>query len=146
MLTARVRPGSPTYEGAPVSGAVSTLTRDRARPCAGLVTDLVTRCGQGDEAALAALFDLFHPVASSLAITDVPERDVTDVVLAAFSRIWRRAGEFDPGVQSAISWVLGELSASVENDASSSPRTSTRPSRLALSAPGGTHLEAPVAG
>jgi len=90
-------------------GTGSILDATEPRGCRGLVRDLVTRCGGGDEAALATLFDLFHPVASALALAHLPERPVTDAVLEAFRRIWRRAGTYEPDSQNAVAWVLEEL-------------------------------------
>jgi RNA polymerase sigma-70 factor (ECF subfamily) len=81
------------------------------------VTDLVVRCGHGDDSALAELYELFHPLVGSLAVRQVPEREVTAVVLDAFSSVWRRAGSFQPAVGSAVAWVLMELSAAVRAQA-----------------------------
>ena len=90
-----------------------TLAPDDSGAWRGLVTDLVVRCGQGDDSALAELYELFHPLVGSLAVREAPDREVTAVVLDAFSRVWRRAGTFQPSVGSAVAWVLMELSAAV---------------------------------
>lgn len=132
----------------------STLVPDRERDCDDLVTELLVRCGKGDETALAALFDLFHPVASSLAVAHAADREVTDVVHAAFSRLWRRAAAFDPAAQNGISWTYAELSTAVASHAGSrsagrrsdvapakSPRAAERvPSRFARARPSALEL------
>ena len=67
-------------------------------PCDhGFLTDLVLRCGRGDPAALARLFDLFYaPVAAEVA-NRVPRDDVEPVVTEVFAQLWRQAPEFVPG-------------------------------------------------
>lgn len=87
-----------------------TLVNDltlRAQPCQyGFITDLVLRCGQGDDTALAELFDLFYvPVTDTLARA-VPGPQVAEAVKDVFVNLWRRAPLFRPEQQSAVSWVM----------------------------------------
>ncbi|MDX6325449.1 MAG: hypothetical protein QOK15_1803 [Nocardioidaceae bacterium] len=103
-------------------GPWSPLAPGDGRPCHGFVTDLVVRCGQGDDAALALLFDLFHPLVGSLAVAHAPDHEVTDVVLEAFTRVWQRAPTFRPDAHNAVAWVCSELSSSVAGRAAVSRR------------------------
>jgi hypothetical protein len=91
----------------------STSGRVEPRPCHGFLTELVVRCGEGDDVAMASIYELFHPLVSSVAVSEVPHADVTQVVLDAFTRVWRRAGAFRPAVDGALAWLLGELSLAV---------------------------------
>jgi RNA polymerase sigma-70 factor (ECF subfamily) len=93
-----------------------TMTHSDPGSSGALVTDLVVRCGRGDDSALAELYELFHPMVGSLAVAQAPDREVTDVVLDAFSRLWRRASTFQPAVGSAVAWVLMELAAAVSGE------------------------------
>ncbi len=76
-------------------------------PCDhGFLTELVLRCGRGDPAALARLFDLFYaPVAAEVA-NRVPRDDVEHVVAEVFAQLWRQAPEFVPGRARAVGWVM----------------------------------------
>ena len=68
---------------------------------------LVARCAQGDETALAELYDRFGRAAYALALRIV--RDATqaeDVVQEAFLDLWRTAGRFDPSRSRPASYLL----------------------------------------
>jgi DNA-directed RNA polymerase specialized sigma24 family protein len=101
-------------------------------------------CAKGDDAALATLFDVLHPLVGSLAVAHAPDREVTDVVLHAFTRIWQHAHAFQPDAENAVSWVLGELSSSIaEHAADTRPRPAPRVRRAKPSVPAG-EFQAPV--
>jgi RNA polymerase sigma-70 factor (ECF subfamily) len=89
------------------------MTLADARSCPGFVSDLLVRCGGGDDSALAALFELFHPVVSAIAVAETPDQEVTDVVLAAFTRVWRRAALFDPSASTGVAWMFREMATAV---------------------------------
>lgn len=91
-----------------MSGKVAYLHRIDGRP--GEMTDeaLVAACGQGDRAALGALFDRHHRTVyrflARLAGTD--ERDLDDLVQATFVEVLRSSSKF--GGKSAVrTWILG---------------------------------------
>ena len=80
--------------------------------CHGFITDLVLRCGRGEEAALAKLFDLTYFLVSSIVRRDAePSPGIDDKVVAAFVRIW----QYSPVVRA-------------RDDVRCSPGSSTRPS------------------
>jgi RNA polymerase sigma-70 factor (ECF subfamily) len=68
---------------------------------------LVARCADGDEGALAELYDRFGRAAYGLALRIV--RDATqaeDVVQEAFMDLWRSAARFDPSRSRPASYLL----------------------------------------
>jgi hypothetical protein len=79
----------------------------RAQPCQyGFISELVIRCGRGDDTALAQLFNLFYePVAGTIAST-TPGPQVAAAVKDVFVTLWRRAPHYQPGQQRAVSWVM----------------------------------------
>lgn len=94
----------PALSPAPIHAAAAPLP-----PCRhGFVTDLLLRCGRGEAAALARLFDLFYrPVRVAVAVRVSPER--SDAATAeVFVRIWRRAPGYRPSAGSAVSWIMQE--------------------------------------
>jgi hypothetical protein len=79
--------------------------------CPGFITELLLRCGRGDEVALGRLFDLFYaPVAATVGRPGHPET-VEELVHAAFVRVWRHAPTFVPGVQEPVEWVMEQATA-----------------------------------
>lgn len=100
-------------------------TRPRASAdCPGFITDLILRCGRGDEAALERLFDLLHAPVSAVLPLDRPEaRD--DLVLEVFRRVWRHAPTFVPGEQGAVAWALQHAAAVAQSVMVTSPAVTT---------------------
>ena len=93
----------PDRSRAPLQRA-STLPAMEAAPSDVL---LVARCAQGDEGALAELYDRFGRAAYALALRIV--RDATqaeDVVQEAFLDLWRTAARFDPSRSRPASYLL----------------------------------------
>ncbi|RYC14868.1 hypothetical protein [Nocardioides zhouii] len=78
-----------------------------ADQCQGFVTELVLRCGRGDEAALAELFDLtYFLVVATLRGDPSSFAGADEDVIDAYRRIWRRSVLFVPSKQGVVAWVL----------------------------------------
>jgi RNA polymerase sigma-70 factor, ECF subfamily len=68
---------------------------------------LVARCADGDEGALAELYDLFGRAAYALALRIVRDASqAEDVVQEAFLDLWRGAARFDPSRSRPASYLL----------------------------------------
>lgn len=96
---------------------MSTLGETVARPpdgCAGFVTELLLRCGRGDEAALGRLFDLFYSLVSALLRRHGHAGLDEQQVIEAFTRLWQQAPTFEPGAQNPVEWVMDQVSAMAE--------------------------------
>lgn len=79
------------------------------RRCRGFITELVVRCGRGDEPALGRLLDLFYaPLLASTARQGRPTLS-EDLVSEAFVRLWRAAPSFTPGQRCVVDWVMDHL-------------------------------------
>lgn len=82
--------------------------------CPGFVTALVLRCGQGDQAALLALVELFYaPVRARIAGARSGD-EVDELVSRAFVHIWQRASSYEPRRQPGpVAWILTEAASTV---------------------------------
>jgi DNA-directed RNA polymerase specialized sigma24 family protein len=75
--------------------------------CHGFISELVLRCGEGDETALAELFDLtYFAVASVVRREAMASSGIDDEVVAAFVRIWRHSPTFQPAKRTVLSWIF----------------------------------------
>jgi RNA polymerase sigma-70 factor, ECF subfamily len=89
---------------------MSTSMPDVSEPCQGLITNLVLRCGQGDEAALGSLFDLtFFLVAAAVDRGTLSATGVDDEVVEVFRRIWGRSADYEPTERGVLAWVLDQV-------------------------------------
>lgn len=80
-----------------------------ADQCQGFITNLVVRCGQGDEAALGELFDLtFVLVAAAVNRGAISSSGVDDEVVEAFRRIWSRSSCYQPTERGVLAWVFDQ--------------------------------------
>jgi RNA polymerase sigma-70 factor (ECF subfamily) len=67
----------------------------------------VARASQGDETALATLYDLHSRAVYSLALRIVhDEADAEDVLLDVFDQAWRQAGRYDARRGTVAGWLL----------------------------------------
>jgi RNA polymerase sigma-70 factor, ECF subfamily len=67
----------------------------------------VARASQGDETALATLYDLHARAVYSLALRIVgDEADAEDVLLDVFDQAWRQAGRYDARRGTVAAWLL----------------------------------------
>ena len=81
----------------PNPGPVSSVPADR---------DLVVRAAQGDEGAIALLYDRYSTVVYTVAYRIVGERaDADEVVVEAFAQAWREASRFAPDRGSVAAWL-----------------------------------------
>lgn len=82
-----------------------------ADPCPGIISDLVLRCARGDEAAMGRLFDVVFPLILAIVVRGAAASSTTDdQVVEAFTRIWRRATEYDPATP-VVAWLVDQAAA-----------------------------------
>lgn len=68
--------------------------------------DLVARAADGDQQAVASLYDRYGPVLYAVAYRVVGQRaDAEDVVIEVFAQAWREAQRFEPGRGSVAGWL-----------------------------------------
>ena len=68
---------------------------------------LVRRMANGDEQALGALYDRWHPLVHAVVLRILRQReDVEDVVEEAFWQAWRQAARFETARGSVQTWLL----------------------------------------
>lgn len=78
-------------------------------PCQGFLTQLVLRCGAGDEAALGELFDLTYFLVAGLVNPGLLTSTGADQqVIEAFRRIWRGSAAYEPTEQGVLAWVFDQ--------------------------------------
>ena len=79
----------------------------RAEPSQIADDDLLRAISQGDESALAALYDRYRLILFSLILRILHDRqEAEDVLQEAFLQVWRRAGDFDPARGRAFTWLV----------------------------------------
>ena len=79
--------------------------------CVGFITDLVVRCGRGEEAALLRLFDLFHRAVSEAIRAGSPAAPLDEQILRVFVGVWEHAPRFVPGEVGPVDWVMEQVGA-----------------------------------
>jgi hypothetical protein len=105
---------------------VSTPHLAGSTHCPGFVTDLVVRCGRGDETALARLFALFYAPVSAAVRKRATGRAAEELTAKVFVRLWRHAPTYQPGDQSPVDWVMSHvphIMSSLSPDADMLPRS-----------------------
>jgi len=71
------------------------------------LADTLRRCGRGDEAAFAALYDETSPRIHGLVRRIVRDRAQSEeVTQEVYLEVWRQAARFDPARGSALSWLM----------------------------------------
>jgi len=69
---------------------------------------LITRVAQGDEQALAILYDRYAATVVGIALKIVQQREIAeDVAQEAFWRVWQRAKTFDGARGNFAPWLFG---------------------------------------
>lgn len=72
-----------------------------------MLAALLRRCGRGDEAAFAELYDLTSPRVFGMVLRVMRDRSQSEeVTQEVFLEIWRTASRFDASKGSAVSWLL----------------------------------------
>ncbi len=97
------------------SNAVSIATAVETRPCAhGFITELLLRCGRGDEVALGELFDLFHDLVSTVVARRVPPDRLESTVADVFVQLWRETPLYRVEGGSPVAWIMAHASVTLE--------------------------------
>jgi len=79
----------------------------RAEPSQIADDDLLRAISQGDESALAALYDRYRLILFSLILRILHDRsEAEDVLQEAFLQVWRRASDFDRERGRAFTWLV----------------------------------------
>jgi RNA polymerase sigma-70 factor (ECF subfamily) len=70
------------------------------------LADLIRATAAGDRAAFAELYRLTSPQLFGVALRILRQRDrAEDVLQESFVAVWRRAGDYDSGKGSAMTWL-----------------------------------------
>jgi RNA polymerase sigma-70 factor (ECF subfamily) len=68
---------------------------------------LIGRCAQGDQTALAALYDTTAAQVNGLALRILSDREAAEEVTAdVYLQVWRTAGSYDPERGVPLAWIL----------------------------------------
>lgn len=69
--------------------------------------DIVRRVAEGDQTAIAALYDRHRRVVFALALRVLRDRgEAEEVLVDVFLQVWRIASRFDPGRGSVSAWLM----------------------------------------
>jgi RNA polymerase sigma-70 factor (ECF subfamily) len=69
--------------------------------------ELLQAVSQGDESALAALYDRYRLILFGLILRILHDRqEAEDVLQEVFLQVWRRASDFDPARGRAFTWLV----------------------------------------
>lgn len=75
----------------------------------GFVSDLLVRCGRGDQGALGMLFDLLAPVVTAAVSMSVDGALVGDCVRDVFVELWLDAPGYGAAPVSAVQWIMDRV-------------------------------------
>ena len=87
----------------------------------GLISDLLLRCGQGDEAAFAAIWDTFYSVVRAAVAVHAAPDEVDEAVQRAFVSIWHNSPSYRPGGATAVEWIMGQVVPAADTAISATP-------------------------
>lgn len=105
--------------------------------------DLVRRMAAGDESAVSILYDRYGAVLYAVTYRIVGQRaDVEEVVMEAFTQIWRDATRFEAGRGSVVAW----LTMICRSRALDHVRSRSRREKLNTSAAGESGSQVPAMG
>lgn len=90
----------------------STLqpTKRESDRCYGRITDLLIRCGQGEEDALGRLFDVFYRLVLAAVGPQGSVEATEDRVVRVFVHLWQVAPSYDRAEQPPVTWVMHQVS------------------------------------
>ena len=69
-------------------------------------TDLVRRVAEGDETALASLYDRFSGLLLAMIRKILGDLEAEDVLQDAFVQVWNQASRYDPKRSSVSTWLV----------------------------------------
>ncbi len=101
------------FDERPVTGRTSPTSADilaAGGPGTDEFAGLIRRCALGERAGLRALYGLAAPMMLGLAVRMLGDRRLgEEAVQDCFVQVWRNAAQFDPGLGSGRSWMIGIL-------------------------------------
>jgi RNA polymerase sigma-70 factor, ECF subfamily len=81
--------------------------KTRQRGEGDVLTALLARIAQGDDAALAELYDITSPLILGLALRIVRDRSAAEeITLEVYTRVWHQPAAFNPARGPVLSWIL----------------------------------------
>ncbi len=107
------------------ASAANRVSVDRAGASVALCT-LLARIANGDQEAVAVLYDLTSSTVNALAMRILrnPE-DAEEIVLEVYTKVWRIADRFDPARGSPLAWLIAMARSAALDRLRSRGRTAT---------------------
>lgn len=120
-----------------VIGPLDVPTDERlatpAAPVGPSDVELLRTIGQGGESAFRELWARYGRAVFGVCQAELRDAGAAeDATQEAFLRIWRRAGQFDPGRGAAPAWILTVARNSARNVARATPRLEQAPAEIGV--------------
>ncbi len=86
------------------------LSTHESGRCYGRIAELLRRCGQGEEAALGRLFDVFYRLVLAAVGQQGFVEATEDRIVQVFVHLWVHAPSYDGAEQPPVAWVMHQVS------------------------------------